>query len=287
MTEGGRGSVAIVGAGRVGRALGRLLAGAGYEISEVVARRARSAREAVAFVGAGRASSISALGRVDADVVIVATPDDEIARAAAALAALPGSFEGRVALHTSGSRGGAEELGALKARGARVGSMHPLQSFSTAELGVERVRGSVFAVEGDPEAVRAARRIARDVGGRPVRLRAGAKALYHAAAVLASGGVTALLDMSLEAMRSAGLGEEEALAAALPLVRGTLANVEAEGAARALTGPHARGDEGTVARNRAALAALDPRTAEVYDLLGDRARELARRRGSRPPRGRA
>jgi len=138
----------------------------------------------------------------------------------------------------------------------------------------------VFAIEGDAEAVRLARRLARDVGGRPVRLRAGAKALYHAAAVLASGHVTALLDTSLEAMRRAGLGEREALAAVLPLVTGTIANVEAAGTEAALTGPFARGDEGTIARNRAALEAVDPRAAEVYDLLGERSREIARRRRS-------
>ena len=76
----------------------------------------------------------------------------------------------------------------------------------------------------------------------------------------------------------AGLGRRDALAAVLPLVRGTLANVEAAGTAGALTGPFARGDEGTIARNRAALAALDPRIAEVYDVLGERSRRMKEER---------
>jgi predicted short-subunit dehydrogenase-like oxidoreductase (DUF2520 family) len=269
MSERARPSVAIVGAGRVGQALGRLLAEAGYRIDAVACRTRRAAREAAGFVGAGRPISIRALGRLDADVALIATPDDAIRAVAERLA---GAFTG-VALHTSGALG-ASELEGLRAGGARVGSMHPLQSFATPELGVARVAGSVFAIEGDREAVAVARRIARDVGGRPVRLRAGAKALYHAAAVLAAGHVTALLDMSVEAMRAAGLDEEEALAAVLPLTRGTLANVEAAGTAGALTGPFARGDEGTIARNRAALEALDPRIAEVYDTLGARSRRM-------------
>lgn len=279
MSEGER--VAIVGAGRVGQALGRLLVESGVEIAEVVSRRAASARAAVRFVGAGRASSIASLDRISAPVVLVATPDDEIARAARALAALPQSFDGKVVLHTSGSRAarGDDALGALRAAGAEVGSIHPLQSFATPELGVARMRGSVVAIEGDTAAVRVARRLARAVGGRPVRLRAGTKALYHAAAVLASGGVTAVVDMSLEAMRAAGMRDEEALAAVLPLVEGTVANIAAAGTAAALTGPFARGDEGTIARNREALASLDPRLAAVYDLLGERGRALARRRG--------
>lgn len=272
-----RASVAIVGAGRVGQALGRLLSGAGYEIDAVVCRRMRAARAAVRFIGAGTPRGSRSLGPISAEVVLVATPDDEIARAAERLAALPQSWEGRVVLHTSGSRA-ASELDALRARGAATGSMHPLQSFSSPELGVERVAGSVFALEGARAAVAVARRIARDVGARPVRLRTGRKALYHAAAVLAAGHVTALVDMSLEAMRSAGLGEDEARAAVLPLVRGAIANVAAAGTVEALTGPFARGDEGTIARNRAALAALDPEIAAVYDMLGERSRAIVRRR---------
>ncbi len=284
-----RGPVAIVGAGRVGQTLGRLLVESGTEIAEVVARRAASARAAVRFIGAGRASSISSLDRVGARVILVATPDDEIASAARALAALPQSFAGCVVLHTSGSRAARADdaLGALRAAGAEVGSMHPLQSFATPELGVARVRASVFAIEGDAGAVRVARHLARAVGGRPVRLRAGTKALYHAAAVLASGGVTAVVDMSLEAMRAAGMSDEDALAAVLPLVEGTVANIAAAGTAAALTGPFARGDEGTIARNREALAELDPRLAAVYDMLGARGRDLARRHQSSTERANA
>ena len=271
MSDGARPSIAIVGAGRVGQALGRLLYEAGYPIDAVVSRTLGAARAAVRFVGAGRPVALRSLDRLEADAVLIATPDDAIARVAAQL---PRAFAG-IALHTSGALGAAE-LEPLWAQGARIGSMHPLQSFATPELGAARVAGSVFAIEGDREAVALARRLARDVGGRPVQLKAGTKALYHAAAVLAAGHVTALLDMSVQAMRAAGLDERDALAAVLPLVRGTLANVEAAGTAAALTGPFARGDEGTIARNRAALAALDPALAEVYDALGQRSRKLRR-----------
>jgi predicted short-subunit dehydrogenase-like oxidoreductase (DUF2520 family) len=282
MSNRGDRTVAIVGAGRVGQALGRLLARADYTIAEVVARRAASARAAARFIGAGRPSSIRALDRLGADLVLIATPDDEIATAAARLAALPRSFEGAVALHTSGARD-AEELEPLRARGAAVGSLHPLQSFPTPELALGRVAGSIFALEGDRRAVAAGRRIARALGGRPVRLRAGSKALYHAAAVLASGGVTGLLDMSLDALERAGLDRATALRAVMPLVEGTVANVKRVDTAAALTGPVARGDRGTIERNRAALAALDPEVAAVYDLLARRGERL---RGARPGQAR-
>jgi predicted short-subunit dehydrogenase-like oxidoreductase (DUF2520 family) len=269
-------SIAIVGAGRVGRTLGRLLAGAGYEITDVVCRRGTSARAAARFVGAGRPAAMRAVERIAARIVLLATPDDALSATAERLAALDQPFDGVVALHTSGARDGSE-LAALRARGAAVGSLHPLQSFPSPDLGVGLVRGSVFALEGDRAAVAVGKRLATDLGGRPVMLGKGAKALYHAAAVLASGGVTALLDVSLEAMERAGLAREDALRAVLPLVEGTVANVRRVDTARALTGPFARGDRGTIARNRAALAALGGLAPVLYDLLGERGEALRKR----------
>jgi predicted short-subunit dehydrogenase-like oxidoreductase (DUF2520 family) len=266
-------SVAIIGAGRVGQTLGRLLAEAGYEISDVVCRRAATARRAGRFVGAGRPASIRSVGRIEARIILVATPDDAIRETAERLARLDQTFDGIVALHTSGARDSAA-LEPLRARGASIGSMHPLQSFPSAELGVSLVRGSVFALEGDRAAIAAGKRIALDLGGRPVRLRKGTKALYHAAAVLASGGVTALLDVSLEAMERAGLGRADALRAVLPLVEGTVANVKRVDTAEALTGPFARGDRGTIERNRAALATIGGSALALYDLLGERGEAL-------------
>jgi predicted short-subunit dehydrogenase-like oxidoreductase (DUF2520 family) len=268
-----RASVAIVVSCRVGRTLGRLLAEAGYEIADVVCRRASTARDAARFVGAGKPTSIRAVERIGARIILIATPDDAIRETAERLARLDQAFDGVAALHTSGARDGTE-LEPLRARGASIGSMHPLQSFPSAELGIARVRGSVFALEGDRDAVTAGKGIARDLGGRPVRLRKGTKALYHAAAVLASGGVTALLDVSLEAVEHAGLGRADALRAILPLVEGTVANVKRVDTAEALTGPFARGDLGTIERNRAALEALGGPALALYDLLGERGRRL-------------
>jgi predicted short-subunit dehydrogenase-like oxidoreductase (DUF2520 family) len=269
-------AVAIVGAGRVGQALGRLLAEAGFEISDVVCRRIVAARAATRFVGAGRPAALRSVARLDAGIILVATPDDAILATAERLAGLDQSFDGIVALHTSGARD-ASELEPLRARGAAVGSMHPLQSFPSAETGAALVRGSVFALEGDRAAVAAGKRVAVALGARPVRLRKGTKALYHAAAVLASGGVTALLDVSLEAMERAGLGRTDALRAILPLVEGTVENVKHLDTAEALTGPFARGDRGTIARNRAALATMEGPAAVLYDLLGERGEGLRKR----------
>lgn len=264
-------SITVVGAGRVGRSLARALAERGFPITDVVARTAGAARDAVAFVGAGRPVALRSLRTLGADIVLVTVSDDAIGAVAARLAGL-GPSRGAVALHASGALG-SDELAPLAEAGLAVGSMHPLRSFPVADPTL--VQGCTFAIEGDRMAVAAATRIARAVGAEPVRIRAGSKTLYHAAAVLASGGVTSLLDMSLGALERAGFSREAALRALMPLVAGTVENVARRGTAAALTGPFARGDERTIAANRDALATLDPRVAEIYDLLGERARELA------------
>lgn len=283
MSSPARPTVAIVGGGRVGQALGKVLTYAGYPITDVVCRTLASARKAIRFIGAGTPRRVDAIAEIEADVLIFAIPDDEIASTAARLADARASMKGVVALHTSGALD-SSALEPLRKCGADVGSMHPLQSFSSPGLGASRVMGSMFALEGSRRAVSTARAMARAVGGRPITLKANAKPLYHAAAVMASGHVTALIDASLEAMRGTGMGDDDALAAILPLIWGTLDNIGDVGTVEALTGPFARGDEGTVARNRAALAALDEGLIRVYETLGDRSRVLAARK--RPLQGR-
>lgn len=268
--------LALVGAGRVGRALGFVLRNAGYAIGSVVCRKPSSARDAVMFIGGGTARTISRLRAVDGDLVIVASPDDAIEDVARRIALLPERFEGRTILHVSGSLS-STVLGELKRRGAWTGSCHPLQSFPTAELGATRIAGSTFAIEGDRAAVALAMRLARDAGGRPMKLRAADKPLYHAAAVMASGHVAALLDASLEALQAVGMSEEDAREALMPLVEGTVANIRRTGTRVALTGPFARGDEATIERNRAALMAVSEALARVYEELGVRSRVMARR----------
>ena len=152
-------SLAIIGAGRVGQALGRRLRELGWKIGAVVTRTESSARKAVRFIGAGQPQTGASRAVLASRVILIATPDDEISAAAQELARMGGEeLHGKVVLHTSGARG-ACALNVLTAQGAAVGSMHPLQSFSG--FSVPSLEGRVFAVEGDTQAVLVARRIAR------------------------------------------------------------------------------------------------------------------------------
>jgi predicted short-subunit dehydrogenase-like oxidoreductase (DUF2520 family) len=197
--------------------------------------------------------------------VVVATPDAEIAAAAHELA--PSLRAGALVLHLSGARTLHEFDDLLLARpDAAVGSLHPLQSLPSGELGCARLPGSWCAIDG-PEAVE---RLALTLGMRPFRVRPAGRVRYHAAACTASNHLVALLGQVERLAADAGIPAE----AFLPLVRATVDNVADLGAADALTGPVARGDVATVAAHLEALPA-DERAA--YRALAEAALRLAAR----------
>jgi len=255
-------SLAIIGAGRVGRALGQRLRHKGWHITVVSARTEASAKRATRFIGAGRAAvgippTISAVS-----TVLLAVPDDALAAVTARLAHVAGAnLNGRVVLHTSGAVS-SEVLDPLRPLGASVGSMHPLQTFNGVH--VPPLEGKVFAIEGDEAAVRVARKMARDLGGSPVRLAASKKPLYHAAGAFAAGLCLALEEAGVQIMMSAGLKRREAQAALLSLTRQVLEHYEKLGPQKAWTGPLPRGDFGVVAAHESELRTMPPEYLHAY-----------------------
>lgn len=271
--------ISIIGAGRVGRALGRLLHQADNVIVDVVCRSHRSAAAAARFIGAGNPQARDRARLSATDLILISTPDDNISNAVGLIADQRSRTGASVVLHTSGALD-RTVLSALSDSGMSIGSCHPLQTFASASNAFALVRSTYFCLEGDQQAVRAARRLVRDVGARYFEIEAGEKATYHAAAVLASGGVVSLLSIACDLMVRSGLSEIKARRVLEPLVAGTIANIRATGHARALTGPVRRGDAGTVERNTMALAAIDQRWERLYRLLGQRALELAEQAGA-------
>lgn len=258
-------TLAIIGAGRVGRALGRRLRELGWKIGAVVTRSAASARRAVRFIGAGKACAGMTRQILASRVILIATPDDEIAIVAQELARIGAEeLRGRVVLHTSGAMGSGA-LEAARERGAAVGSMHPLQSFSG--VAVPSLEGKVFAVEGDTQAVLVARQIARSLGGSPVRIAGNKKLLYHAAAAMAAGHVLAVEEAATQLLFSLGMRRGEAVRALLPLTRQVLENFETLGPRSAWTGPLSRGDYKVVRAHLEALQESPKEFAQAYEAL--------------------
>ncbi len=277
------GGVVIVGAGRLGTALARALHACGYEVRALVSRTAAHARRAAGRAGVETlALGVGQLGRLPAaEILLITTPDDHIAETAAKLAALPDLRAG-VALHASGALS-SEVLEPLRARGVRVGSMHPLASVSEAGAGASSLRGAFYCVEGEAAAVRAARRVVGDLGGESFRVESRHKPLYHAAALMTASHITALFDVALDTLRRCGLTGRRAQAVLLPLLRSVVENLSDRTPARALTGSFSRADVETVRKHLQALGALEDSDAlAVYKLLGARSLKLAESAGADP-----
>jgi predicted short-subunit dehydrogenase-like oxidoreductase (DUF2520 family) len=260
-----RGALAIIGAGRVGRALGRRLHELDWKIGAVITRSEASARKAVRFIGAGKARGTLSREILASRLILISTPDDAVVKVAGELARIGAEeLRGKVVLHTSGALN-SSALKAVRDHGACVGSMHPLQSFSG--VAIPPLEGKVFAIEGDPGAIRLARQIVRALGGLPVQIAGGSKALYHAAAAFAAGHVLAIEETSTRLLMLAGMKRGEAVRALLQLTRQVLENFERLGPRTAWTGPLARGDHGVVAAHLAAMKRLPREFSNAYAAL--------------------
>jgi predicted short-subunit dehydrogenase-like oxidoreductase (DUF2520 family) len=255
-------SLSIVGAGRVGRALGRRLKETGWQVVMVAARSEASARGGARFIGAGRPVTGIPATVAAASTILLTVPDDELGNVARELANAAGEeLRGKVVLHTSGALD-ASVLAPVCRCGAAVGSMHPLQTFNG--VNVPPLEGRVFATEGDEAAVRVARRIARSLGGVPVGIAAEKKPLYHAAGAFAAGLTLALEEGGVQLMLTAGLKRREAQTALLALTRQVLEHYEKLGPQKAWTGPLSRGDYRVVASHERALSELPSEFLDAY-----------------------
>jgi predicted short-subunit dehydrogenase-like oxidoreductase (DUF2520 family) len=256
------GTLSIIGAGRVGRALGRRLRELGWKIGAVVASSESSARKAVRSIGAGRAHAFLTRQVLAAQVILITTQDHSVAGIAGELARIGAEeLRGKIVLHTSGALS-SDVLDPVRRCGAAVGSMHPLQTFSG--VGVPPLEGRVFTIEGDVVAARMARQMARALGAVPVQIDGSKKPLYHAAGALAAGNVLALMEAATRLMAAAGMKRREAVHALLPLTRQVLENFERLGPRAAWTGPLSRGDYGVVAAHTEAMKDMPPEFARAY-----------------------
>jgi len=266
----------IVGAGHVGRALGRLFHRHGvFALQDVLTRSQASAQSAVEFIGAGRAVDDMAALR-PASVWMLAVSDDRIGEVARRLAA-GCKLANAVVFHCSGAKASAE-LDAMRAAGAFVASVHPVRSFADPQQVAAAFDGTFCGVEGDAPALALLTPAFAAIGARVVTIEAAAKTVYHAASVFASNYLTTVLDAALRAYQAAGIPFDVARELARPLASETLANVFRLGPEVALSGPIARGDTATVERQQTAVTDWDAATGALYEALATATWDLARRK---------
>jgi predicted short-subunit dehydrogenase-like oxidoreductase (DUF2520 family) len=256
-------SIAIVGAGNLGIALGVALREAGYRIESVVARtRGNSLARARRLAALTGARAVVGSKEVKARILWLCVPDAEIERATVSLSE---GFQGRgrIALHSSGALG-SETLEPLRRKGVAVASVHPLMTFVRGSR--PSLAGVSFAIEGDPVAVRAARRMVHDLGGKSHAISQKEKNAYHAWGTFASPLLTALLATAEQVAALAGVSKKAARERMLPILLQTVRNYGKLGAAAGFSGPIVRGDVETVRRHLEVLqTAVIPR--QVYMTL--------------------
>jgi predicted short-subunit dehydrogenase-like oxidoreductase (DUF2520 family) len=256
--------IAIVGAGNLANALAVPLRRAGYRIESVVGRSKPASRTKARTLAREVAARASTELPKDsrATVVWFCVPDGGIRKASQSVRDQI-DWRGRIALHSSGVMT-SDELDALRRRGAFVASAHPLMTF------VRRSRptlaGVPFAIEGDSPAVRIARRVVKDLGGRGYSIQKKEKAAYHAWGTFVSPLLTALMATAEQVAHASGISEKQSRERMIPILRQTLENYATLGASAGFSGPIVRGDIETVKRHWRALRGVPP-ARDVYRAL--------------------
>ncbi len=259
-----RPTVSVVGPGRLGTALLLNLRRAGWDVAHVVVRPGgRMPRKSVQL---GRKLGASVVGlsesTLPAGLIWITVPDDAIAGVALELAARQ-DWRGRTVFHSSGALT-SDALQPLRAKGARVASVHPGMTFVAKSI--PSLRGVPFGIEGDAAALPLARKIIAELGGTAVTIRKENKVLYHAFDAFASPLLIALMAAMENVGQAAGIPATKLRTMAGPLLRQTLDNYLQHGAAAAFSGPFVRGDEAVVRRHLEALREL-PEAHAAYVAL--------------------
>ena len=268
---------AIIGTGMVGTAIGFLLKKNGYKVTAVYDKSSATLKRALPYTG-GKAFPSPQEAVQKADCILITTPDDVISSACADIAVSP-KIKGKFIFHMSGA-GGLDLLETAKKAGVSVASIHPLQSFSSIDQAIENIPGSYFGVTADKKALSPAKDIIRSLGGIPLVISPDQKPLYHAAACFASNYLVSLMNVVESIYQAAGINEKDARKAYLPLVYGSLKNIEKSGSISSLTGPIARGDYGTIKKHMTAIKKNIPQFSSLYSSLGLITVKIAKQKGT-------
>jgi len=252
----------FIGAGTVGSALALRLSSKGYQVVAVSSRGQTLARNLAQLITC-RAFDNNQDVADAAELVFITTPDDVIATVASEVQWHPGQN----VVHCSGADS-TQILEPAKKLGAQVGVIHPLQTFASAKEATENMPGSTFALEAEGPLLTTLKEMATALEGHWIELEAKDKVIYHAAAVIACNYLVTLVKLATDLWQTFNIPTPQATQALLPLIRGTIHNIETVGIPQCLTGPIARGDTGTIKKHLEALQKVAPAILPTYRELG-------------------
>jgi predicted short-subunit dehydrogenase-like oxidoreductase (DUF2520 family) len=267
--------VMIYGPGRIGTALALALQAAHYDVIGAWSRDiANSSAQRFAHLTQCPVFPINDWAHLQtAHIVLVTVPDKAVTHTAQTLAQTGLLSPDTLVIHTSGALS-STALWPIEPTGAKKLSLHPLQTIADPVAWPVLLKGAYCALEGDPEGIVIGREMVASWKGTVLELRPEDKPTYHAAAVLASNALAALVGIAADLLPT-----PDALTALLPLVKGAVANLEQLGWPNALTGPIERGDVQTVSTHLQALQS-NPTALHVYTALGAATASFAQQKGS-------
>ena len=268
-------TLSFIGAGTLGSALAKACVSAGYRVLSIHSRTYENAAQlASALPGAEAVPNLS--DATGADITFLTVPDDAIAEVCESII-WPASSS---VVHCSGALS-LDVLDSAAQTGAATGSLHPLQTFAAGAEHASRLSDISYALEASGDELRdALQNLVTALGGTPQWITSKDKPLYHASAAMASNYLVALLGDASKLWESFGVSRNSGLQSLLPLVRGTIDNLEGIGFPDALTGPIARGDVETVRIHLDALTASQPDIVASYAAMGRRTVALGLEKGT-------
>jgi predicted short-subunit dehydrogenase-like oxidoreductase (DUF2520 family) len=259
--------VAVVGPGRVGTLLATACVRAGHRVVAIAGGGEDSRARLAERIAGARPIAEPTEAVADAELVLLAVPDDAIEELVTALTVADAVRPGHRVVHVAGSRGLAVLRRAALA-GASVAACHPAMTVPRGSTDPELLVGVAWAVTATAADRAWAHDLVVDLGGDPHDVADGERGLYHAGLVLGSNAVGAAVVLARRLLLAARVDAPEAFLR--PLVEASVANALAHGA-DALTGPVVRGDLGTVAGH---LEELDRDLPELADGYRDLSRVI-------------
>ncbi len=266
--------IGFIGAGTVATALAVGLRSKGYPVTAVSSRSQTTAANLAQLVNGCHALGNNQDVADAAELVFIATPDDAIASVAAQIR----WHSGHSVVHCSGADSTDILLSARKS-GACVGVFHPLQTFADFRQAMGNIPGTTFALEAEEPLLTMLKDMATTLGGRWIELKAKDRVIYHAAAVFACNYLVTLVKLATDLWQTFAIPPEQATQALLPLLRGTINNIDTLGIPGCLTGPIARGDTGTIKKHLGALQKAAPELVATYQELGLKTIPIALKKG--------
>jgi len=253
----------FIGAGTVGTALAVRLSDKGYQVVAVSSRSQASADKLAQSISGCRAVNNNQAAADAADLIFITTPDDAIAPVVSEIE----WHSGQSVVHCSGAAS-TDILEPAKRLGAQVGAFHPLQTFASVKQSIDNIPGSTFAIEAEEPLLTTLKEMATALEGDWIKLKASDKVLYHAAAFIACNYMVTLIKLATDLWQTFNIPTPQATKALMPLLRGTLNNIDTVGIPQCLTGPIARGDTGTIKKHLEALQKSAPALLSTYRELG-------------------